>query len=523
MKKLALFIGTILLLSACKTSYDSASAYDDVYYTPNSAAANEVKSPASTIIYGNDNPTSQYQQASTPESVPYSDPQSSGGSTDYYPESTSEEYYYSDSESESYYDYDYESRINKFYGANVGFGYYDPYYCGSSLSLRYGFGWPSSYFSVGFGWGYPYYSPWFYDPWYYPYYGYGYYPYYGGSYWAGYNHGYYDGYYAGGGGYYYPNEGYANNHYYGPRGSRGSSIIGGSDERGSRIAGDETEVKSSQVAGRTSRVGDGTASIPASTAVGSQNRASRTLEPQSNTPDVSAVETRDVRSEKIARPEGQTLQGVQSESSRTTREVTQQPTDSRTTARPVETRTDGAQRSPQEQSRISKPQSTGTNGSVNTPERRYAKPQSNNLERNTSAPKNYVAPNTNRPRSSNEYTVPSTRNIGESARPQETRQQPSVSPGTNPTRNYSTPSRSTNQFSQPQRSISTPQTTPATRNISTPQRSSSTYSAPSTPARSSGNSSSGRSSSGGSSSGGSSSGGSRGSSGGSTSGGTRGR
>lgn len=94
---------------------------------------------------------------------------------------------------------DYASRLNRFYGSSVGFGYYSPYYSsfyspwyydpwyynpwyyGSSFYMSIGFG-------FGWGWGYPYYPRYYYPRYYYPvcydpyvcYYG-GYYPTYGYS------------------------------------------------------------------------------------------------------------------------------------------------------------------------------------------------------------------------------------------------------------------------------------------------------------------------------------------------------
>ncbi len=251
------------MLASCKSSYDSAAVYDDVYYTPKNNTFSTSNSSPSKSIYGGAQQSEAYQQSATPESVPIegSEYKSYSYSGDTLPPASSQdnEYYYVEEEGDEYYDYDYASRINRFHNPGMGFGYYSPMYTGyypgygPSFSMNYGFGFPSSYFSLGFnyGWGGGYYNPWYYDPWYgypgwgYPGYGWGY----GGSYWSGYNHGYWNGYYAGGGGYYpgYPGggENIYPEYYYGPRNSRGSSIVGSSSARGSRVddGSGESEIK----------------------------------------------------------------------------------------------------------------------------------------------------------------------------------------------------------------------------------------------------------------------------------------
>ncbi|HRW96825.1 MAG TPA: hypothetical protein P5104_04785, partial [Bacteroidales bacterium] len=160
MKKFAVIIGTVFALSACQVSYDAASTYDDVYYTPKATTqVEEIVAPSSGITYGSNTSANYYEQSSVPESEPMpvdetSSYKSSDNSQEYYPESDSDEYYYQENGDDNYYyyDYDYATRINRFYRANVGFGYYDPFYTGFYYDPWY----YQSGFSFGFGWGWPY-------------------------------------------------------------------------------------------------------------------------------------------------------------------------------------------------------------------------------------------------------------------------------------------------------------------------------------------------------------------------------
>jgi hypothetical protein len=534
MKKAAILITSIFLIAACQMTHETASVYDDVYYTPRGAAntdPGEITGQSAGVTYGSSTSVTQYRQTSVPENDQvdnrqYDEYKSSSVYEEPYPESTSDEYYYLESDDAGYSDYSYSSRIQRFHRGYTGFGYFDPYFSsyyydpfysdmtlyygyGPQLSLGYGWGWPRSSLSFRYGWGSFYSSIW-YNPWYYgyPYYGYG-------SYWSGYYHGFYDGYWAGNT--YYPSDIYSGNHYYGPRNPRGSSIIGSTGSRGSRVSGDDDDTKSSYVIGRESRI-DGGSGAPKSTGPVDQGRTSRVVSTQERTDGAATTESPDSRQERIARPAGeQGLQGVKTEPARVSREAAPQTEPSHTATRSGETRVDQTQRNEQAQQRYAKPQSSD-DGNVYSRERRYARPQANDLERNrTAAPRTYTAPNTNRPRSSNEYTVPNSRNTRSVARPQQqTRPAPASTPN-NTRQNYTAPSRSNNQFSTPSApnrisrpapsGTSTPRSTPS-RTISAPQRSSGTVSTPSAPSRSSGSSSSGRSS--GSSSSGSGSSGKRG-------------
>ncbi len=530
MKKITYLIGAIFLMLSCTTSKDVASVYDDVYYTPKSnVVTTQAATPDYKVTYNPGAQTGEYQQSTTPESQPVesgtsSDYQDYKYSQDYYPESSSQEYYYPEGQSDTYSDYSYEARINRFYGANVGFGYYDPFYSGccspyygSSFSMGFGWGYPYSSFSIGFGWGwgYPYYSPWYYNPWY----SWGYYPYYNPYWYGSYWNGYWDGYYAGGGGY-YPNDPTNNNYYYGPRNPRGSSIIGSTDTRTSRIASDEDATKTSYISGRTSRTSDGTVLTGQTAGIAAEGRSARTIEPQTNDVTTMPKPSPEARTERIAKPQPVSPnQEVAASSSRNVRDTQVQPPQEQTTTRTANPAAQPRQGNNVSAERYSRPQVAGRN-TVYSQERKYAKPQSNDLDRPTGTPKTYTAPNTNRPRSSNEYVVPNSRTTQNVNRQQETRQAPVTSPGNTNTRVYSTPSRSENQFSQPARNASSPVSTPSrittppssTRSVpSTGGGSSRSYSAPTSSPRSSG-SYSAPASSGGStrSSSGSSSGGSSG-------------
>jgi hypothetical protein len=105
--------------------------------------------------------------------------------------------YYSDGS-----DYSYSSRIRRFDGPYLGYGYYDPFYTDYYWyePFSWNLGWNiylGAGFSLGLNWGYPYYGYGCYDPWDYYCYrpSYWYHPYYDSYYHHGYYGGYYDGYY----------------------------------------------------------------------------------------------------------------------------------------------------------------------------------------------------------------------------------------------------------------------------------------------------------------------------------------
>ncbi len=514
---LIIAIAFLFTLASCTSTYQAASAYDDVYYTPknsNQAISSSSKSSTSKVIYSGSSSLDGYQQTSDPQSVAVDerDYKSYNYVEDTLPAASSSDEYYYVEDSEEYYDYDYASRIDRFHNSAGSFGYYAPVYSGyypsygPSLSIGYGWGMPSSYFSFGFnyGWGGGYYNPYCYDPWYcnswygYPYYGYG------GSYWAGYNHGYSNGYYAGGGGYYPGGETIYPDYYNGPRNSRGSSMVGNSATRGSRLeGGEDSEIKNTISSGRGSRVGGAAAngtSIPSGTQTPETQRTSRNLEPQKN---ATATDTREIRSEKLTKPGSDQVSGSTVGQQKANRqENAGTPEISRKYASPQNaTGVEESSRNARAQEKYSqtpgkqydKPVSGQSREDVYSRSKKYAKPASESLSGNTRTgeTKKYTSPNTNRPRSSNEYTVPrsnQTRTYTTPSRSQNTFSSPKRStnsystPSRSNTRNYTTPSRST---STPSRSYSTP-----SRSYSTPSRSSrssgKTYSAPS---RSSGSSS----------------------------------
>jgi hypothetical protein len=504
MRNLIMVIAAIFGLMSCTSTNKTANIYDDVYYTPKSNQS-QLSSNESGVIFSGTSDQEQFSQSSTPKSSIIENE-----NEEYLPATDQgNEYYYAEEEDE-YYDYDYASRLNRFHGANTGFGYYDPFYTGmypsygSSFSLGIGMGFPSSYFSLAYnyGWGSPFmYDPW-YDPWYSPWsswynpwrpsYGFG------GSYWMGYNHGFWNGYYAGGGNTWYPGEATNPGYYYGPRGSRGSTIVGNQSPRGTRVNSDEDELKSSVSPGRNSRMG-GTTVTSSGAESQTTSRSSRANEVRK--PQTSTEQARDARTDKMVKP-GQE-QNVTDRPARDDNKTQAEST--RRYSRPAETT--GASESAARSKRLQEPASTparqnakpvvsDSRNDVQSRTKRYAKPASESISRTqtTSEPKRYTAPNTNRMRSSNEYTVPRSQ----------------------PVRTYTTPSRSENSFQnrsntrntsssptrtytpvrqqQPTRSYSPPpvnrsrSTTPA-RSYTAPVRSSgSSGTSISTPSRSSGSS-----------------------------------
>ena len=528
MRNLVILIIAIFALASCKSTYDSAAAYDDVYYTPKKDVVSSATSNPLKVVYSGSTTSGQYEQSTIPQSEPVPDDGYKSyeymGDTLPAASSQDDEYYYVEDSELEYYDYDYATRIDRFHNPAGNFGYYAPVYggyapsYGSSFSMSYGYGFPSSYFSLGFGygWGGGYYNPWCYDPWYCsPYYGYPSYGWgYGSSYWTGYNHGYWNGYYAGGGGYYPGNPGGGETiypeYYYGPRNSRGSSIVGSSDARGSRVddGSGDSDVKNSFVSGRGSRTGNDQAS-----GVELQNtqRASRTLEPGQATGNDNSRAT---RTEKMTKPaEAGAVATESSRNGRTTGDIqNSNPEVTRTYAKPSAENNDisGNNRSIRSQEKpgsgsgkqYTKPSNTSSRGDIYSRTKRYAKPASESLSGTNSRSgntKRYTSPNANRPRSSNEYTVPQSKPTRTYTTP--SRSNNSFNSSNRNTRSYSSPSRSNRSYSSPSRSYSQPSRSYSSpsRKTSSPSRSSGSYSSPS---RSSGSSSSGSRSSGSSSGGG---------------------
>ncbi len=560
MKNSGILVILALMFTACQTSYVSNSAYDDVYYTPKSASGNAATlsdgKSESGLNYGNNAEGERFTQTSDPE-VKYVESQdnsnvnSSASSTEALPApsgDSSDEYYYIEDGSDDYYDYDYASRINRFNGSCYDCGYYSPIYTGIGyspysgfgMSMGYGWGMPYSGFSMNFGWGmgYPYYyDPFYYDPWYS---WYSPYSYYGGSYWAGYNNGFWNGYYAGGGGYYPSGDDYTSGSYYGPRNSRSGSLISpGSDNRQSRVGGlDEQGMNpTGNSSGRESRIGGGDViGGTSATKTTTQNaRDSRNIQANEITT-ISGGVSGDIKSEKLNRPgDGSNVtpnpknqQEISTRNERTNGEIEAQKI-----SKPASISQEGnnVQRNVRSQENLTggtkyaKPAANSNETGVTSRTKKYAKPATTEVQRNTQ-PKNYSSPNYNKPRSSNEYTVPDSRNTRSNIQPEKTNTRNSNTQAQpEKSRSYYTPSKSNNSFSTPARTNGN-NISPSKQGSgsSTPARSGSSYSAPtrsgggsSTPARSGGSSvspSGGSSRSSGSSSGGSSGGSSTKSSGG---------
>ncbi len=548
MRKFSILISVVFLLAACKTSYDSASMYDDVYYnTPKSENSVKVGAVQSLnnedLNYGGSTATDRVEQSLDANS---GSDEYSAYQTYYYtktgdtlPSVETTDYSYAEEGYEDYYDYEYAARINRFYNPYGSLGYYQPAYSkvyspGLSFRMGYGWGFPSSYFSVGFNYGWS--SPSYYDSWYNPYYGYccgwgyGYgCGYYGGSYWAGYNSGYYagsGGYYPGGEGGYYPDT------YSWARTSRSGSIVGDGGNRYSRAnAGDDRQTKGYTTMGREAR----TAGTDAATTAGVKTSRSTGKERTSwefQSTDASAT-TRTLRSEKLARPitQRKTTTGISSQGQQQRSVRAADATALQKLAKPVQSNFEsnaGARNSVSQQNSNTKEAysapANSRNNRVVSRSKKYAKPTSNDLQK-TPTLENYSSPNYNRPRSSNEYTIPNSRSIiGSSAGERNSRSTSTRGKNNNSRANY-TPSTSTNSFSQPKKSKTYTSPAKSGNSYSTPSRltpknSSSSRSSGSYLRRSSSSSSGGSSDEGGSSDG--SSGRSR-SSGSSSSGSRRGR
>jgi len=543
MRKLIILVSVIFVLAGCKSSYDSASMYDDVYYTPKSNKGKEVTATqtdnSSGLVYGNNASTERFENSVEPQKEYLGTDEYSDYKSYYYTETGDtlpatentgqDDYYYVEDGYEDYYDYEYASRIDRFHNSYGNFGYYDPCYSnayytpGLSFGMGYGMGWPSSYFSVGFGWGYSYYNPWYYDPWYNPYYG--------GSYWAGYNNGYWNGYYAGGGGYYpggggyYPGEGgnsYYPGDYYGPRNSRGSSLSGGAGSRDSRITdgGDDPQNKSYS-AGRESRMTGGTTMVAPdvkTTGTTGNERTSREYKPA----DASSVTNSgtEPQSTKLARPANKNsissgsgqVQGKASRSVEGTEAQKLAKPTQKTTVSNLNNRNARAQQKYSSNKSNSTPANSRDNG-VSSRSKKYAKPSSNSLQKSPK-PKNYSSPTYNRPRSGNEYAVPKSRSVNGSSLSGANSRSSSNQGNSNKSRSYQAPSRSNNSFSNPGRQTKTYTSPSRSNSYSKPAKSTRSYSSPSRSSGSYSPRSSGSSSSGSRSSGSSSGSGSRSSGGG---------
>jgi len=535
MKKFVVFIGIVFALASCKSSYDSAAMYDDVYYSPRQekkqAAAEQKTEETSGLVYGT-NTISGTVDDSGEKSADNSDYQSYyySETADTLPPAETSHDNYSQDEYDDYYDYDYAARIDRFHNSTGDFGYYDPVYtnsassgCGPNVSFNmgfgYGWGYPYSSFSMGFGYGFPYYSPWYdpwyYNPWYSPYYGYG-------GYWSGYNAGYYNGYwngyYAGGGYYpgYYPggDYGYYPGDYYGPRTSRGGGVVNndtGEDEnRDSRIGGGNgtlgSGIPAGSIGGATTLSSDNGGSL---SKTAGDARPSRQLKPVNGPAEVSGKPVTEPQAEKLTKPH--IKEGIASQSQgKTTHSgvshAVDEPSRARKLAKPVQqetvSKTAVAPASRQQHATAKKsyvaPAGSRDNGVISRT-KKYAKPVANDLQKSTRT-KSYSTPGYNRPRASNEYIVPSTGTIGRKGATDDNANQFIRS---DRSRSVYSPSRSTNSFSQPRQSKSYTSPVRTGRSLSSPVRSTPSYSSPSrssgfSPSRSSGSSrSTGSSSSGG--------------------------
>jgi len=506
-KKLFLLIAASgLFLTSCTTSYQAASSYDDLYYTPGTAQVAPETVSRTEIIQPDNVGNNTYQMKSEPAG---NDQRNFEEYNQYYSQSqepdttlksdpVEEEYTEFDEEGISYEDridrfhrgVPYSSYYNNYYDYGYNSGFYDPYF-GSSWSWGLGLGLSWGWGSLYYGYGYPYYgyrypySSWWYDPWYYPYYSY--YPCY-----------YCWDYYPGGGGY-YPSPNYT----YGPRKSRSphnspldragrsgnndenyaqvrSAGQGSSGNAGGETLKDQRENRSFQVGGQE----QGRTGQAVNTNTTQPTREQRELKPNVSN---ASGNNNPIAADKITKPVNEQNQGkVVSQNSNTpaVTPVTQE----------------------KQPRNYSKPGTSGQQKySSRTPQsyqqqKKYEKPAVTQ-ERKSGQVQSYTPPAYTKPRSSKDYS-----NFGARTYKPETHQeskqnntysQPSKQ---NNVRNYSKPvqpkpgisqpsPRSNNNFSAP----STPQ-----RSYSSPAPSSSpsrSYSTPSTssPSRSSGSGSSGSS------------------------------
>jgi len=247
---------SVLFLSACKSTYQTRSMYDDVYYSKKDAAVATTSSMPDTKTTNSENSSTDKNNSENSAVSNNGNSQNSNGieaqataddnnspnnsSNDRISHSSTEtkydkdgnpteitnNYYYDD-----YYDYEYSARLRRFHDNYNGYNYYDDYYTNYYWYTYNPWDWGLSIY-CGSPWWYP--SHYYFDPYYGGYYSswgfghsnwgwYGYNgwgnPYWNGynnGYWNGYNDGYMDGYYASNNGYYYNSYDH-NSNYYGPR------------------------------------------------------------------------------------------------------------------------------------------------------------------------------------------------------------------------------------------------------------------------------------------------------------------
>ena len=237
---------SVLFLSACKSTYQTRSMYDDVYYSKKDAAVATTSTTPDTKTTSPENSSTEKNNTENSAVSNNGNAQNSNGieaqataednyssnnsSNDRISHSTTEttydkdgnptevtnNYYYDD-----YYDYSYAARLSRFYDPYNAFGYYDDYYtnyywythnpwdCGLSIYSSSPWWYPSYYYFD------PYYGS-YYNSWGFGHSNWGWYGYNNNAYWTGYNHGYWDGYYASNNGYYYNSYDH-NSNYYGHR------------------------------------------------------------------------------------------------------------------------------------------------------------------------------------------------------------------------------------------------------------------------------------------------------------------
>jgi hypothetical protein len=230
---------SVLFLSACKSTYQTRSMYDDVYYSKKDAtvATTATQPDAKTISsenYSTSNDKSENnavtnnentQNSNATEAQVAEDTTSTSSYSNEKPNYSTSETYYDENGNptevnnnyfyDDYYDYAYSARLRRFYNPYDGFGYYDNYYTNYYWYTNNPWDWGVSIY-CGSPWWYP--SFYSFDPYwggYNNYWGFGHshWGWYGNNGWG--NHGYWDGYgnYASN----YYNSYDHNSHYYGPR------------------------------------------------------------------------------------------------------------------------------------------------------------------------------------------------------------------------------------------------------------------------------------------------------------------
>ena len=232
---------SVLFLSACKSTYQTRSMYDDVYYSKKDAAVATTSTTPDTKTTSTENPSTEKNNTENSVVANNVNEQNSNGieaqasaednyssnnsSNDRISHSTTETTYDKDGNPtevtnnfyyDDYYDYAYAARLSRFYDPYNSFGYYDDYYTNYYMYTHNPWDWGLSIY-CGSPWWYP--SYYYFDPFYTGYYSYwgfghsnwGWYGY-NNAYWNGYNNGYY----ASNNGYYYNSYDH-NSNYYGPR------------------------------------------------------------------------------------------------------------------------------------------------------------------------------------------------------------------------------------------------------------------------------------------------------------------